>query len=900
MGRLKVTTDAKRIKCAANALRFVHGGVIASLMVFALVGYKDLAHAQATAASQSTGDNLGELGAGGVSDSSFKFGEYNGLQNSGPFIIGNYDFRGGAPYDSKSTFRWNMTGKNLGLESRSAYADFGKQGKYRVFIGYSELLANRSDTYQTPFQGIGTGNLTLQSNWLFPALPQKSATALNFRALDAIAGAGAVYSSSGVLTPPTAAQLTTLAGIRAADVSDFHNVYLSTKRTRVDAGILYDATDKLNIPLSYTYEHKSGLKALGAVTSQVTETSSTLPIPIDFDTNQANAAVDYRFKQTYLSFGYFGSFFTDNVNSVTWQDPADLTKSATMGTAPSNKFNQFTFVGAQKFKDNMRLVVAGSYGRNTQNDPFLGPSTAANGQLAFGLPVTSLNGLVVNSMVNAKFTVKLSKKWNILAAYKYFNRDNQTPVHTYLFQDANETKSGTSSFNGLYGLPTGMGSNTNIYQNRAYSQMTNQAKGEAEYAFAKKEWLTANYEWERIDRSCSGAWINCADAPTTDEHTLGASWRRASVGSFSGRIDYAYSWRRGAYDEDAFLALVPMASQIPLGGATESLLAFLQQTGQTAFGPSAGLPATPLTGNAAIFTPNNNIVPQALYGSRNNINELPGLRRYMEADRNRNKAFVDLDWQATEKFSLHGNGEYDYNDYINSVYGLKKDVFLEASADATYTANENLVADVFYTYDNRWYQSKGDAYGSNSTTAFVGQAADTGISGGCFPTVVARNANAKMDPCLIFSKSDRNKMDTAGFSISRNNLLAGKLGLAGQFFYTRGRTNTTVGGGSYVNNPLALAAPAPPLPSGTAAVFYIPAANYPIVRDDEVTVTPTVQYVIKKRATLRAIYLFQKLMSSDWTYLGMQYGTGTNYLPTNEKAPNYAISAAGLSLVFAF
>ena len=118
--------------------------------------------------------------------------------------------------------------------------------------------------------------------------------------------------------------------------------------------------------------------------------------------------------------------------------------------------------------------------------------------------------------------------------------------------------------------------------------------------------------------------------------------------------------------------------------------------------------------------------------------------------------------------------------------------------------------------------------------------------------------------------------------------------------YTRARTDTAVSGGSYVNNPLALAAPAPALPSGTAAVFFIPAANYPTVRDDEITVAPTAQYVIKKRATLQAFYLFQRMMSTDWVYLGMQYGTGANFLPSNEKAPNYAISAGGLSLVFAF
>ena len=157
-----------------------------------------------------------------------------------------------------------------------------------------------------------------------------------------------------------------------------------------------------------------------------------------------------------------------------------------------------------------------------------------------------------------------------------------------------------------------------------------------------------------------------------------------------------------------------------------------------------------------------------------------------------------------------------------------------------------------------------------------------------------------MDPCLNFSKSDRDKIDTAGFSISSKNLLSGNLQLATQVLYTRARTDTTALGGSYVNNPLALAAPAPPLASGTPAVFFIPVQNYPTVRDDEITVSPTAQYVIGKKATLKAFYQFQKMMSSDWIYLGMQYGTGANFLPSNEKAPNYAISAGGLSLVYAF
>ena len=892
--------DKNRKDFVTRSVPAVRGALIAIVLMLVVAGYKVTAVAQTTAASQTTPEKKVEIGVGGVSDSSFKFGEYNGLQNQGPFGVGNFDLRGGAAYDSGSTWRWRLTGTNLGLETRNLSAEFGKQGKFRLNFGYDELLANRSDTYQTPYLGAGTNNLTLPANWVAPKVPQVNANNVNFRSFDPIAGTGSVIVA-GVLTPPTAAQLAALANIRAADVPDFHNVDLATKRTRIDAGFSYSPDQQWDIPLSFRYEHKAGRKALGAVTSQVSENAIIMPDLIDYDTEQANVSFNYKRKKLFLTGSYYGSFFNNNVKSMTWQDVNNPTRSATMASAPSNQFNQFSLTGGYKISSNTKLVVTGSYGRNTQDDAFLGPSTAANGQLAFGLPAGSLNGLVVSSTVNAKLTAKPGKKWNLSAAYKFDNRDNQTPVNTYLFQDANESKSAASSpFAGINGLPATLGSNTNIYENRAYSKQVNQLNLQGERSVGKKQYLQAGYDWQKIDRSCSGSWINCADAPTTKENTLRVEWRTSRVGNLNARLGYAYSWRRGKYDENAFLALVPMANFVPAGGATTSVLGYLNATGLTGFGPVAGLPTTPLTGDASIFSPNNNIVPQALYGSRNNINELVGMRRYMVADRNRHKVRSNLEWQATEKFSLQGMGDFGDDDYVNSTYGLKKGTAWAASVDLTYTASGDLVADLFYTYDNQHFLGAGDAYGSNSAAAFQGQAANTIVSGPCFSTVAAKNANAKIDPCLNWSKNDRDKIDTVGFVIRRKNLISGKLELTGEAMFTRARTDTAVNGGSYVNNPLALAAPAPPLPAGTPAVFFIPASDYPTLRNDEVTVRPSATYALSKSASLRAFYMFQRLMATDWAYAGMQFGTGTNYLPTNEKSPSYGVHAAGFSVIYTF
>src|ERR1019366_2159062 len=54
IGDTELTTDAKITSCAAHALRYVRGGMMACLMFSLLVGSRDYANSQATAASQTT------------------------------------------------------------------------------------------------------------------------------------------------------------------------------------------------------------------------------------------------------------------------------------------------------------------------------------------------------------------------------------------------------------------------------------------------------------------------------------------------------------------------------------------------------------------------------------------------------------------------------------------------------------------------------------------------------------------------------------------------------------------------------------------------------------------------------------------------------------------------------
>ncbi len=849
-----------------------------------------------TAAEQTKAHNRSQIGAAGVSVKSFKFGEYNGLNKFHAFAIGNFDYSGGALYDSNDTWRWHFQGSSLGLETRNGILDFGKQGKFEFRFAYNTLLANTSDSYQTPFLGVGTSTLTLPSNWIVPVLPQKSATALNYFALDPTAAAGSVYNSHGVLTAPTQAQLDTMAGIRAADLPAFRNVDLALTRKRGEVQFLLTPTEMIDIPVGFSHEHKGGLRTIGAVNDQNTQDTSLLPYRVNWDTDQASAAVNVKLNKLFLSFAYYGSHFRNNTENMIWADTAVIGLTSALAEEPSSQFHQFTATGSYKLSRDAKLVVVGSIGRGTQNQAFINPSLTNEGALPFGLPRNSLQGLVYTGLGAGKFTVKHGK-WDLVADARFDERDNQTPVGLFLFQDDASPIAGTSPFSGLYGLPTGLGTNTNIYNNRSLTKLSYKAGGEAEYSFTKSEHLMLGYGWDRADRHCSNSWITCADAKQVNENTLRTEWRK-SKGALTARLEYAFSERRGDYNENAFLAETPMANQVPKGAST-SVYAFMKSNGITGFGPVAGLPSAPLTGDAAIFIPNNNVVAQAQYGTRNLLAEIPGFRKYYVADRNRNDARTQLLWLAKDKVAIQGSGELSDDDYLNTQYGLKRRTWWAATMDVSYTASEDLVADVFYTYDNQRLYATGDAFGSNSTAKFQGRAGDTVLGGPCFSTVADRNASAKIDPCLNWTHNDRDKIDTAGLTLRRKNLAGNKLELAGEVVYTRGRTENAVVGGSYQNNPLALAG-APVLPAGTEAIFFIPAQNYPVIRNDELSVKPSATYVITKSASLQGFYWFQRLTPTDWRYQALQAGNKLNFTPTNEVSPSYEVHVGGLSLNWVF
>jgi MtrB/PioB family decaheme-associated outer membrane protein len=320
-----------------------------------------------------------EFGASYVSDDSFKFGEYTGLGESGVYPALNFDIRKREAYDSESARYWTLRGTDLGLSSRSLSVEQGDQGRYKVWLDYSQLPQLRSDVAQTVFNGAGTTSLTL----------------------------------------PATGSLATLD-------DNLRRVDLEQERRRLGVGGELQLTPRWLARLTFASESKEGTKATGFNngSSWMTAKSALVPEAVDHVTNKMGAALAYSGDKGQAEFGYHLSLFENQKRSQTWQDPyaTDWTAAATQESAlsPDNAFHQLRLSGGYNLTPVTRLHADGAIGRMIQDETFIN-STAAVSR-------TKLGGEIDTTVANVGVSSRPSDKLNLSASYRYDDRDNNTPI----------------------------------------------------------------------------------------------------------------------------------------------------------------------------------------------------------------------------------------------------------------------------------------------------------------------------------------------------------------------------------------------------------------------------------------------------------------------------------------
>jgi hypothetical protein len=146
---------------------------------------------------------------------------------------------------------------------------------------------------------------------------------------------------------------------------------------------------------------------------------------VNWDTNQASAALNVKRKKLFRFFAYYGSFFHNNTETMIWADPANAGLHAGLAEEPSNQFNQFTLTAAtnsRRLPSLWPLVRLAAEPRTSHS--FTHPSLEMDSCIRAAAPLPRRS--CVYRLASAKFTAK-HKKWEFRGDFRFDDRDNQTP-----------------------------------------------------------------------------------------------------------------------------------------------------------------------------------------------------------------------------------------------------------------------------------------------------------------------------------------------------------------------------------------------------------------------------------------------------------------------------------------
>jgi MtrB/PioB family decaheme-associated outer membrane protein len=430
-----------------------------------------------------------ELGVGAVNANRIGFAPRLGLGRASAdtsfFSTGNLDLRGGGLFNQDDRLRWRLRLEEQGIGMRSLLGEFGEQGRYGWRVNHDEQYFLLNDSYQTPLKGIETDRLTLPTGFT-------GRTA---------AGPSALPSLSTV----------------------FSAHMLDIQRTQSSVAFHSLLNDAWTFRAGYQHESREGTKGTGSLSGTVGGTAMILPEPIRQAADRFNLNLAYGENRQHVQFSYAGSIFQNQINQVDFQNPFSAgVLDNRIGVAPDNQLHQIKLDGGMNLSSATRLTGSLTRGRLTQNEAFLPYATSST--LA-ALPQSSLNGLVLTESRFLQLSTRPVRDLNLLANYRYDDRDNQTPIGTFQ-RVSNEAVSTTATV-----------------QNAPYRRQRTTTTLEADYALTRSSKLVVANDQELIQRTCRVEGERCVDSERSREQAWRSEIRQSFNDWFSGRLGFRHGER---------------------------------------------------------------------------------------------------------------------------------------------------------------------------------------------------------------------------------------------------------------------------------------------------------------------------------------------------------------------
>ena len=216
---------------------------------------------------------------------------------------------------------------------------------------------------------------------------------------------------------------TGLTGIGTNDMvlngTALRDVMLETERENVRLGLDKHLPEGFDLRFKFRNEEKEGERHWGYYLGSFQV--GFVAEPIDYQTREYEAIVDYTGDRFQVSGGVYGSSFENAYKVVNVNDRGS---DDTLSQPLDNDAWNFYATGGYQFTPTTRATFHASRGKQTQDENFFIPSEG-NGR-------TSLDGEVETTLLSLGLYSRPMKGLSLSAKARYDKRDDETPVDSYV------------------------------------------------------------------------------------------------------------------------------------------------------------------------------------------------------------------------------------------------------------------------------------------------------------------------------------------------------------------------------------------------------------------------------------------------------------------------------------
>lgn len=369
-------------------------------------------------------------------------------------------------------------------------------------------------------------------------------------------------------------------------------------------------SERLRYEADWTRQTKRGR---GLTWGNFLGVAQELARPLDYQTDEVDAALVYAGTGWNVRVGYYGSFFSNQDTALTWDNPFNGPDRGRMAMSPDNRYHQGQLSGGYRFVTwDTALNASYARGRMEQTDALLqytvNPAIAAQ-----PLPLDEFDGRADTTHANLRLTSRPLERLRLSAEYRYSERDNESGRYDWATVQADSLQ-------------------TLSFVNPAYSFENRDLSLAADYRFSRM--LQGAAGWQRKVRE--------RDYQNVDRNDEDVYW---------GRLRFR-----------------PME---------QLSLSFRGESG---------------TRDATDYQ----VIPGTGAGAEQN----PLLRKYYQADRDRDLVQVQADFTPAARGSLSLRYENAQDRYDESVVGLVSSDYDQISAEGTVQLWKALVMTAYFSRDN--------------------------------------------------------------------------------------------------------------------------------------------------------------------------------------------------------